>query len=256
MARLDVYPAPGHAATEAAASALNVSKSAEATCPSIRAKRTCSCFAHWLSTVAIPPPDQAPVSFATATPSPVRNARPSRVARRAKVSRWRRWPFQAMRNAMPDDLYEHDVLAWSERQAELLRRVARGERVNDVDWDHVVEEIEDVGLSHLYAVRSHLFQMLVLLLKLHGWPDIESEQHWRAEIDAFQIGLMDRFAPSMRQRIDIEKIHARAVRQIGLIQYGGKPALAPPATCPVTLDQLLSAPVEDLEAAFSVRTAA
>src|SRR5580658_10166098 len=45
--------------------------------------------------------------------------------------------------AMPNDLYEHDVLAWSERQAELLRRVARGERVTDIDWDHVVEEIED-----------------------------------------------------------------------------------------------------------------
>jgi hypothetical protein len=161
-----------------------------------------------------------------------------------------------MRNAMPDDLYEHDVLAWSERQAELLRRVARGERVNDVDWDHVVEEIEDVGVSELNAVHSYLYQMLVHLLKLRGWPDLEPEQHWRAEIDAFQAGLERRFTPSMRQRIDLEKIHARAVRQIGLIQYGGKPALAPPATCPVTLDQLLSVPVEDLEAAFSARTAA
>jgi hypothetical protein len=71
---------------------------------------------------------------------------------------------------MADDLYDHDALAWSERQATLLR----GERVNDVDWDHVVEEIEDVGLSELNAVYSYLRQILVRLLKLHGWPDLAS----------------------------------------------------------------------------------
>jgi hypothetical protein len=53
---------------------------------------------------------------------------------------------------MPDDLYERDILTWSEQQAELLRRMARGERVNELDWAHVVEEIEDAGLSQLNAV--------------------------------------------------------------------------------------------------------
>ena len=65
---------------------------------------------------------------------------------------------------MPDDLYHRDALAWAEQQAALLRRVARGERVNDIDWDHVVEEIEDVGLSELNAVRSYLRQILAHLL--------------------------------------------------------------------------------------------
>ena len=80
---------------------------------------------------------------------------------------------------MSDDLYDRDALAWSERQAALLRRVARGERVNDVDWDHVVEEIEDVGISELNAVQSHLEQILVHLLKLRGWPEVGADQHWR-----------------------------------------------------------------------------
>ena len=44
---------------------------------------------------------------------------------------------------MPDDLYERDFLSWSEQQAELLRRTALGERVNGVDWPHIVEEIAD-----------------------------------------------------------------------------------------------------------------
>jgi len=156
---------------------------------------------------------------------------------------------------MPDDLYDRDALAWSERQAALLRRVARGERMNEVDWDHVVEEIDDVGISELNAVQSYLDQILLNLLKLHGWPELDSDQHWRAEILALQTGLERRFAPSMRQRIDLAKIYNCAKRQIDLIRYGDKPALASPAICPVSLDQLLTASVEDLEAAFTAQPA-
>src|SRR5208283_3621462 len=110
---------------------------------------------------------------------------------------------------MPDDLHDRDVLAWSEHQADLLRRLARGERVNDVDWAHVVEEIEDVGLSELNAVQSHLRQMLVHLLKVRGWPDHASVRHWREEIATFQAEAAQRFAPSMRQRIDLDLLYAR-----------------------------------------------
>ena len=42
--------------------------------------------------------------------------------------------------------YHTDILTWSEQQAGLLRRVGAGEPINDqVDWDHVVEEIETSG---------------------------------------------------------------------------------------------------------------
>jgi hypothetical protein len=156
---------------------------------------------------------------------------------------------------MADDLYDRDTLAWSEHQAALLRRVARGERVNDVDWDHVVEEIEDVGLSDLRAVRSYLRQILVHLLKLHGWPELDPENHWRGEIAAFQADVVDAFAPSMRQRIDLEKIYDNARRQVGLLRYGGEPPLTPPDNCPVTVDQLQTASIEALEAAFSSQEA-
>ena len=53
---------------------------------------------------------------------------------------------------MPDGLYERDALAWAERQAALLRRLASGERLNEtVDWPNVIDEVEDVGLSDLRA---------------------------------------------------------------------------------------------------------
>jgi hypothetical protein len=151
---------------------------------------------------------------------------------------------------MPDDLYHRDALAWSEHQAALLRRVAREECVSGVDWENVIEEIESVGLRELHAVQSSLRLVLVNLLKLHGWPGFEDGHHWRGDIVEFQGEAERRFAPSMRQRIDPETLYASAVRQIQLLRYNGQPALASPARCPVTLDQLLTASVEDLEAVF------
>jgi len=140
---------------------------------------------------------------------------------------------------MPDDLYHHDVLAWSEYQASLLRRIARGERVNDVDWEHVVEEIEDVGLSELNAVRSYLRLMLAHLLKVHGWPDSPSVDHWRQEVVSFQSDAEQRFAPSMRQRIDLTGLYRAACKQLEDVRYDGAMPEGWPADCPFTLDQLL-----------------
>ena len=46
------------------------------------------------------------------------------------------------------DLYDTDILLWSEQQAELLRRRA----ANALDWDNLVEEVEAVGRSELHAL--------------------------------------------------------------------------------------------------------
>ena len=50
---------------------------------------------------------------------------------------------------MPDGLHDSDVLIWSEQQADLLRRLAAGERVNDaVDWANVIKRFKtQVNLS-------------------------------------------------------------------------------------------------------------
>jgi len=141
---------------------------------------------------------------------------------------------------MADQLYDEDILVWAERQAELLRRLARGERVNDVDWEHVVEEIEDVGRSELHAAESYLSLMLVHLLKVRGWPETAARQHWRSEIVAFQQNLARRFAPSMRQRIDLARLYSEARDQLEGEVFDGAEPRPWPETCPFTLDQLLT----------------
>jgi hypothetical protein len=141
---------------------------------------------------------------------------------------------------MPDDLYDHDILSWSRHQADLLRRVARGERVNEVDWEHVIEEIEDAGLAQLNAVQSYLRLMLVHLLKVHGWPESPAAGQWRGGIMSFQADAAQRFAPSMRQKIDPDRLYHLAREQVSAASYDGRGPLPSPETCPFTLDQLLT----------------
>ncbi len=137
---------------------------------------------------------------------------------------------------MPDDLYEHDVLVWSEKQAALLRQLSRGERVNEaVDWEHVIEEVGDVGLSQLSACQSYLRQAIVHLLKLHRQPEGQATGHWHSEIANFLADAQQRFSASMRQRIDLDVLYRRALRQL---RVDGQALVAPDA-CPFTIDDLL-----------------
>lgn len=137
--------------------------------------------------------------------------------------------------------YDTDILRWSERQAELLRRRAAGELVNeaDIDWPNVAEEVESVGRSQLSAVRSHLVQALLHDLKAEAWPLSREVPHWRAEARGQRDEAREAFSPSMAQRIDVARLYRDALRRMPE-SIDGAPPLPAPATCPVTLDELLS----------------
>ena|SRR5271166_355846 len=137
-------------------------------------------------------------------------------------------------------LYDTDILLWSERQADLLRRHATGIAINETpDWLNIIEEIEDVGRSSLRACKSQLFQALLHDLKAEAWPLSRDVPHWRAEARIARGNAADEFTPSMRGRIDVAAIYARAVRGLPDTMDGLAP-LPVPETCPVTLDELLS----------------
>ena len=116
--------------------------------------------------------------------------------------------------------YDADILLWSKRQGELLRRHAAGELVNEaeVGWPNIAEEIESVGLEQLHAGRSLLRQAI-----LHVRQDA-----------------VDRYTPAMRQRIDLARIYSRALQRLPK-QIDNQLPLPVPDTCPWTLDEPLSA---------------
>jgi hypothetical protein len=138
-------------------------------------------------------------------------------------------------------LYETDILLWSDRQADLLRRVAAGERINDEapDWANIIEEIESVGREQRFAVESLLMQALIHMLKAKAWPLSRDVPHWEAEARVFQANAASRFTPSMRQKLDLDRIYRRALR--GLPDtIDAQPPLPVPDVCPMTLDELLA----------------
>jgi Domain of unknown function DUF29 len=137
--------------------------------------------------------------------------------------------------------YDTDILLWSERQAELLRRRAAGDLVNEaaLDWLNLAEEIESVGNEQLHAVTSLLVQALTHMLKAEAWPLSGEVPHWQAEARRFRGDAADRFTPSMRQRIDLAKLYRRALRAVPETIDGQLP-LPMSDVCAVTLDELLS----------------
>jgi Domain of unknown function DUF29 len=136
--------------------------------------------------------------------------------------------------------YDSDILVWSEHQAELLRRVARGEHVNEApDWPNIIEEVESVGRSQVDAVESLVLQALVHMLKAEAWPLSQAAPGWQADARLFRAQARRRFAPSMRQRIDVTGLYADALRALPET-IDGQPPLPVAPECPSTLDELLN----------------
>lgn len=138
------------------------------------------------------------------------------------------------------DLYDTDVVTWSERQAALLRRMAAGERVNDqVDWEHVTEEIESVGRNEIDAVEAWLFHALVHDLKAAGWPEARDVPAWRGEARGFRARARRKYRPSMRPKIDLAANYSDALKALPDTLDGQPPRPLPPA-CPFTLEEIVA----------------
>ena len=142
-------------------------------------------------------------------------------------------------------LYDVDIALWSERQADLLRRMAAGERVNDqVDWANVAEEIEAVGKSEVRGVRSHLLMALLHDLKAEAWPRSRDVPNWRAEARLHRDQARDDYTASMVSKIDLAKLYRQALRAMPDTMDDQQP-LPVPATCPVTLEEMLAPPPDE-----------
>ena len=101
--------------------------------------------------------------------------------------------------------------------------------MNDLDWEHVIEEVEDVCGSQLSAVKSHLGLITMLhALKALAWPEHPAVEHWQQEVAAFlanaQDGFQHGFQLGMQQHIDPADIYARALKRLRkLPPMGGVP---------------------------------
>jgi hypothetical protein len=130
--------------------------------------------------------------------------------------------------------YGTDALAWSVEQAGLLRRRAAGELVNDsaLDWEHIAEEIESVGISERSALRIHIATVLEHLIKLAASPAVTPRNGWKTSVlhARGRIVRTLRGSPSLRREvarmIAEEVVEARDVVAATMAIYGETPVVA------------------------------
>ena len=62
-------------------------------------------------------------------------------------------------------LYERDFNLWIEKTIEIIKK----KDANNMDWENLLEEIEDVGASQKRALDSYVQRLIEHILKLKYW---------------------------------------------------------------------------------------
>jgi hypothetical protein len=152
---------------------------------------------------------------------------------------------------MDQSLYERDFYTWTQDQAARLRARAGD---NQLDTEHLAEEVADLGRSELNKVASNLVKCLVHLLEAAWLADAYPNLKWRGEAFGFAGDAVRAFTPGMRQRLEITKLWREALGQANarLADYGD-PLLPSGAQCPFGLDDLLTDQLDTEAAVARVR---
>lgn len=135
-------------------------------------------------------------------------------------------------------LYESDYLEWiSVTTGQLKQR-----QFDQLDYENLVEGLEDLGKEQRNKVDSYLWQLLIHLLLYAYW---ESEKNycakgWSAEIDNFRFELELLLKSKTLYNYfltEIEFIYSKARKQV--IKKTELPQDTFPQGCPFTIDQIL-----------------
>src|SRR5215472_15172775 len=107
-------------------------------------------------------------------------------------------------------LYEEDFYAWTQQQAELLRRMPMVG--NEIDLEHIAEEIEDLGRSDLRAAQSLCEHIIEHFLKLEYSGLEQPADHWRDEIVEWRLQLEKLLTRSIEAKLDLPGRYRAALK--------------------------------------------
>ena len=141
-------------------------------------------------------------------------------------------------------LYEQDFDRWARNQADLLRQG----KSQDLDIEHLIEELEDMGKSSLRELESRFIILIAHLLKLQfqlhtlaeQWKAFEGKS-WRKTIieQRTQLNfLLDKVA-SLKASLEPAREEAYPVARRLAIKETGMPPETFPGACPYTVGDLL-----------------
>lgn len=105
------------------------------------------------------------------------------------------------------NLYDTDIVAWSEQQAALLR----SGRFSEIDVLNIIEEIEDVGKREKRELSSRLAVLIAHLLKWQFQPGLRCRS-WRSSVRVQRkaIAHLLREMPSLKHALEDPDLLQRA----------------------------------------------
>ncbi len=134
------------------------------------------------------------------------------------------------------NLYETDYVQWLEKNVNFLKEG----KINLVDYEHLIEELEDLGREQRHKVESYLRQLLKHLLLYQYWDSqkLYCASGWADEIDNFraelEILLRSRTLFNYFESIiesTYQKARKSAIKKSQLTIF--------PQSCPYTIEQIL-----------------
>jgi hypothetical protein len=153
------------------------------------------------------------------------------------------------------ELYEKDFYLWVMENLKLLKN----KEFKFVDWENLLEEIEDMARRHFESVISY---MAVIMEHLYKWEKFRENEyrgsHWKKSINTARTQIADLFDdnPSLRrvaqEKESLNKAWRKAVRRLVLWfdedenknlakKYFGRPPTEEdfPKDCPYTFGRVM-----------------
>lgn len=142
---------------------------------------------------------------------------------------------------MNKPLYDRDFYAWTQEQADAIRRRS----VNELDWENLQEEVESMGKQARSKLLSHLIVLLQHLLewrfqdsrRTRSWALTVKEQRVRTEHHL-------RDNPSLKPLMDEVLAEAYEVAVIRAARETKLPLEIFPKANPFTFEAAMEEPVE------------
>lgn len=132
-------------------------------------------------------------------------------------------------------LYESNYLQWLEETIKCLKN----RQLADIDYENLIEELEDLAKNEKRRVRSLLEQIIRHLLLFQYWDleKLRNANHWAAEITSFRNQLNEDLTANLRNHLaeNFSIIYSHALDYVK-----AKTMLTNlPEVCPYSLEQIL-----------------
>ena len=113
---------------------------------------------------------------------------------------------------MSAQLHDRDFYTWTHQQAELLRKG----RFNELDANHLIEELESMGARERRELGNRLAILLAHLLKWQFQPE-RSGNSWRRTIKIQRIDINELLADNPGLTSELDEIFAKAYQKARLL---------------------------------------